>query len=205
VFARGAATTLYLTEVLARDAVDPGTPVGAILAASETAPAPDRMHGYRVTFVTPPATAIRHTPQGITLASVPFSGALALDAVDIWTSGEESRSLWIATWWTVTASLPLPDEVLIPNPPPPGVYNGPRLKAFAHLEAGDEVLGIDDGMWVDPYSLSVGDVVLQFHRFTLQEAAPANLTLRLGLYDPLTGARWVTETGADHQVIAFDR
>jgi hypothetical protein len=205
VYVGGTGTDLYLTEVLARESTGWATPLQAVLAASDALPAPDRMHGYRIEPLTPPASAIRHSSQGNPLTSTPLSGALALDAVSTWDSSGDSQSLWIATWWTVTGPLPLPEEKLIPNPPPPGVYNGPRLKVFAHLGTSDEVLSIDDGLWVDPYSLAPGDVVLQFHHFTLPATAPANLLLRLGLYDPASGARWTTETGADHLEIALDR
>ena len=209
IFVGGAETDLYLTEVLARDATDPTTPVGALLTAGAPIPAPEGMQGYRMAVVAPPASAIRHAADGTVLASMPFAGALGLEAVSIWPSEEASSeggpALWVATWWTVSSPLPLPEEILIPNPPPPGVYNGPRLKVFAHLSAGDEVVGIDDGLWVDPYSLSPGDKVLQFHHFTLPEEAPASLVVRLGLYDPSNGARWPTEMGADYLEVALSR
>jgi hypothetical protein len=205
VFVQGVGTDLYLTEVLAREARGSATPVGAILASSETRPAPAGMQGYWTEVIRPPAAAIRYAADGGELSSMPFSGALGLEAVSIWAAGADSGTLWIATWWSVTGPLPLPEEILIPHPPPPGVYNGPPLKVFAHLGTEEELLGIDDGLWVDPYSLSPGDVVLQFHRFRLPETAPATLMLRLGLYAPETGARWMTAGGADQLEVVLNR
>jgi hypothetical protein len=114
----------------------------------------------------------------------------------------------LATVWRVKGELPLVEEILIANQPPPGVYNGPRLKVFAHLIRGDEVIGIDDGLWLDPWSLESGDEIVQFHQFdmtttngTTDGATEDQYTLRIGLYDPLTGTRWVTSDGKDMFVV----
>jgi hypothetical protein len=110
-------------------------------------------------------------------------------------------------WWRVIAPLPLPEEQLHPHPPPPDVYNGPRLKVFAHLMGSDGTpIAIDDGLGVDPYSLEAGDQFVQWHRFTVpEESAAGPLTLSLGLYDPLTGERWeIPATGTDRIVVAVE-
>ena len=61
--------------------------------------------------------------------------------------------------WRVADRLILPPKPLISNPPPPGVYSGPRLLAFAQLwDEADRFLAGDDGLWVDPYTLQPGDI-----------------------------------------------
>ncbi len=92
--------------------------------------------------------------------------------------------------WRVAAPLDLPPIPIVANPPPPGVYSGPRLAVFIHLlDADGTSLAADDGLWVDPLTLRPGDQFVQIHRFTLPHDARA-YTLELGLYDPLTGERW---------------
>ena len=111
-----------------------------------------------------------------------------------------SATLWLA--WRVAASLDLPPTPLEANPPPPGVYNGPRLAVFTHLFAADGtfVTG-DDGLWVDPVTLQAGDRFLQIHPFTLPaDTPPGPYRLEVGLYDPLTGDRWPTSEGQDRVV-----
>ncbi|MFZ0547101.1 MAG: glycosyltransferase family 39 protein [Candidatus Promineifilaceae bacterium] len=100
--------------------------------------------------------------------------------------------------WYVERPLTLPEEQLISNPPPPGVYVGPRLSVFGQLVDGENnFLAGDDGLWVDVYSLYPGDAFLQQHRPMLsEEQQPA--AILLGLYDPMTGERILTETGQDH-------
>jgi hypothetical protein len=101
----------------------------------------------------------------------------------------------------------------VANPPPPGVYSGPRLKVFAHLLTADgEQLTGDDGLWVDPLTLQPGDYFLQAHRFVLPAGAPAGpYGVRLGLYDPKPGEemRWdvlddAGEPVADHILVSAD-
>ncbi|NKQ34353.1 MAG: phospholipid carrier-dependent glycosyltransferase [Chloroflexi bacterium] len=98
----------------------------------------------------------------------------------------------------VARELELPPNPLISNPPPPGVYSGPRLYAFGQLlDAGGNFLAGDDGLWVDPYSLQPGDVFLQQHWPQLPEGADP-VTAVFGLYDPMTGQRILTADGRDH-------
>ena len=118
--------------------------------------------------------------------------------------------LELLTVWRVAEPLDLPPMPIVANPPPPGVYSGPRLKVFAHLLAadGEQVTG-DDGLWVDPLTLQPGDYFLQVYRFTLPPDAPAGpYAVRLGLYDPKPGEemRWAVldEAGepiADHVLV----
>ncbi|HQE92017.1 MAG TPA: glycosyltransferase family 39 protein [Anaerolineae bacterium] len=165
----------------------------ALLDAAPRLEAPAGMQGLWLSLPEPPAKALTVDIDGATLAERPFAGALALQAV-AW-----NDDLTLTAWWTVVGDLPLPPQELIANPPPPGLYNGPRLSIFAHLVAADGtwVTG-DDGLGVDPYSLRVGDRVVQVHHFTPPEDAPPGpYTLSMGLYDPLTGERWQLPNGAD--------
>jgi len=99
--------------------------------------------------------------------------------------------------WQVERPLIMPPEAIISNPPPPGVYAGPRLLVFGQLldESGQFLAG-DDGLWVDPYTLQPGDIFLQQHRPQLSTGQPAFAAV--GLYDPLNGERILTTDGRDH-------
>jgi hypothetical protein len=107
--------------------------------------------------------------------------------------------------WLVGDKLSLPPLPLISNPPPPGVYAGPRLHVFTQLQddAGNLLAG-DDGLWVDPLTLETGDVFLQRHYL----AAPENrqpAAVVVGLYDPLTGERALAAGGRDHIEVKIER
>jgi hypothetical protein len=165
----------------------------ALLDAAPRIDAPLGMEGRLLTLPEPPGDALTADTHGMQLTAQAFAGALALQAV-AWDGAD------VIAWWSVVDDLPLPPHELIPNPPPPGVYNGPRLSVFAHLLAADSrfITG-DDGLWVDPYTLFVGDRVVQIHRFTIPADAPDGpYTLSIGLYDPLTGERWLRPDGTDH-------
>lgn len=164
----------------------------ALLDAAPHIAAPPGMQGLLLTLPEPPDDALTVDIDGQTLAEQPFAGALALQAV-AW------DGLALTTWWRVAGPLPLPPHALIPNPPPPGVYNGPRLSVFTHLLAANgSFITSDDGLWVDPYTLRVGDRVVQIHRFDVPPDAPAGpYTLAIGLYDPMTGERWLRPDGTD--------
>lgn len=98
--------------------------------------------------------------------------------------------------WSVARPLALPPFQLISNPPPPDVYAGPRLAAFAHLlDENGRLLAGDDGFWVDPYSLQPGDIFLQQH--WLGSAPSETTAFAFGLYDPMTGERILTDNGQD--------
>ncbi|MCB8978143.1 MAG: glycosyltransferase family 39 protein [Ardenticatenaceae bacterium] len=100
--------------------------------------------------------------------------------------------------WQVGETLDMPEMPLISNPPPPGVYAGPRLQVFAQLlDAEGNFLTGDDGLWVDPATLQPGDTFLQQHWLILPEGVVAE-TAVFGLYDPMTGERILTTDGRDH-------
>ena len=100
--------------------------------------------------------------------------------------------------WQVGETLQLPPLPLISNPPPPGVYAGPRLQVFAQLlDAQGNFLVGDDGLWVDPLTLQPGDIFLQQHWLAVPEDVGA-VTAVFGLYDPMTGERLLTVDGRDH-------
>lgn len=100
--------------------------------------------------------------------------------------------------WRVQEPLQLPEIPLISNPPPPGVYAGPRLQVFAQLldDQGDFLVG-DDGLWIDPQTLKPGDLFIQMHRLEASESTEG-ASVVFGLYDPKTGDRWLTADGQDH-------
>jgi 4-amino-4-deoxy-L-arabinose transferase-like glycosyltransferase len=104
----------------------------------------------------------------------------------------------LTVWWRVERPLALPEMPIISNPPPPGVYAGPRLSVFAQLlDEGGGWLAGDDGLWVEPRHLQPGDRFAQFHRLTPPEGSnPARVVF--GLYDPMTGERILTENGLDY-------
>jgi 4-amino-4-deoxy-L-arabinose transferase-like glycosyltransferase len=99
--------------------------------------------------------------------------------------------------WRLVRPLDLSPIPLISNPPPPGVYAGPRLAVFAQLlDQNGQFLTGDDGLWLDPETLYPGDQFRQLHRLdgvALDDAAVINF----GLYDPKTGQRILTENGRD--------
>jgi hypothetical protein len=110
----------------------------------------------------------------------------------------EAETAVLHLGWRAERPLTLPPQPLISNPPPPGVYSGPRLAVFAQLwNEEEEFLAGDDGLWVDPAALRGGDVFVQAHRPALAAGATP-VTAVIGLYDPKTGERVLTETGEDH-------
>lgn len=100
--------------------------------------------------------------------------------------------------WELSRPLDLPPIPLISNPPPPGVYAGPRLLVFAQWQDEDgQALANDDGLWVDVTTLQPSDRFLQQHRLVGHEGdAPGSIAF--GLYDPMTGLRIRTVDGRDH-------
>jgi hypothetical protein len=110
-----------------------------------------------------------------------------------WPDGRPApgRTVSLLTGWDVSRPLDMPPVPIVANPPPPGVYSGPRLAVFVHLLAADGTFLVgDDGLWVDPLTLQPGDRFFQVHRFVIPPDAPRGpYTLELGLYDPLTGDR----------------
>jgi hypothetical protein len=99
--------------------------------------------------------------------------------------------------WRAERPLDLPPQPLISNPPPPGVYAGPRLAVFAQLQDADgRFLTGDDGLWVDPATLRAGDLFVQQHWLAPPQDL-AGVTAVIGLYDPKSGARILTTDGRD--------
>lgn len=107
--------------------------------------------------------------------------------------------------WEVARPLDVPPVPVVSKPAPPGVYDGPRLAVFAHLLDGDALLTGDDGLWVNPETLRPGDIFRQQHHLAPPENAPADAatTFAVGLYDPLTEERILTEDGRDHVRLPF--
>lgn len=92
---------------------------------------------------------------------------------------------------------------LISNPPPPGVYAGPRLLVFAQLvDAAGAFLVGDDGLWVDPATLYTNDLFVQRH-YLIPPLDETAAVVRFGLYDPLSGERVLTVDGRDHLEMAI--
>jgi hypothetical protein len=131
-----------------------------------------------------------------------------------WMGGEpvpgKKATLWLT--WDVERVLDLPPIPIVANPPPAGIYNGPRLAVFAHLLAADGAfLAGDDALWVDPSTLRSGDRFVQIHRFIL----PAETTgephmLEVGLYDPLDGQRVLLQgdqagSATDYLLLPLDK
>jgi len=118
-----------------------------------------------------------------------------------WVEGQPApgREATVRLSWRVARPLDLPPIPVVANPPPPGVYSGPRLAVFTHLFAADGTwVAGDDGLWVDPTTLRLGDCFVQLHRFSLPtDAPPGPYWLEVGLYDPMTGERWRTAGGGD--------
>jgi 4-amino-4-deoxy-L-arabinose transferase-like glycosyltransferase len=165
-------------------------PASPIDGSLETSVDPPEIISPRLTLYNLPAVLSSQSQIPSPLAR--FANGLELIGarwVDEPLPGQESVLL---TAWLVAAPLDLPPMPIVANPPPLGVYSGPRLKVFAHLPAADGTFGGgDDGLWVDPLTLQPGDYFVQVHRFELPTDAPAGpYTVRLGLYDPKTGGRW---------------
>jgi hypothetical protein len=169
--------------------------------------APETLSPYLTRYTLPPISDLQ-SPVSDPLAR--FDNGLELTAAE-WieepASGQEGV---LVTFWHVAEPLDLIPRPIVANPPPPGVYSGPRLAVFAHLlaEDGAHITG-DDGLWVDPHTLETGDRFIQVHRFSLPADSPAGpYTVRLGLYDPKPdeGRRWevlggVGQLATDHVLI----
>ncbi|MEZ4641273.1 MAG: glycosyltransferase family 39 protein [Chloroflexota bacterium] len=78
--------------------------------------------------------------------------------------------------------------------PPPG-----DLKIFVHmLDATGALVAQHDGLDVQMRHLQAGDVLVQLHTLSAPDDwASGGYSLRVGLYDPATGARLLTATGTD--------
>ncbi len=150
--------------------------------------------GYTLARVSPPMTpTLAGGPVFLSEAPQCFANGLC------WTAAAyDPATGWLELQWRADRALDLPPLPLISNPPPPGVYSGPRLYVFAQLvDASGAFLVGDDGLWVDPQTLQAGDAFLQRHHLPApQGSAPA--AVLFGLYDPMTGERVPTADGQDH-------
>ncbi|MBN1956090.1 MAG: glycosyltransferase family 39 protein [Anaerolineae bacterium] len=179
VWAAGTAPTLALVPAFPQ----PSSPIADILPEGAPVPATQLVQ-YTLSPARLPAAgkAAGWFDNGLTLTSISWPGGPAAPG----------GTAQLLTGWRLDASLQIPPLPIVANPPPPGVYAGPRLAVFAHLLAADgTLLAVDDGLWVDPLTLQPGDHFVQLHSFSLPaDAPPPPYTLEIGLYDPLTGARW---------------
>ena len=154
----------------------------------------------------PPLTLYRVAPPPERESLGRFENGLELVSVG-WAGGElpaPGRQARLLLGWRVAGPLQLPPLPIVANPPPPGVYNGPRLAVFTHLlDAGGTLLTGDDGLWVDPLTLRPGDRFVQLHLLTLPADAPEAAMLEVGLYDPYTGERWPVQTEGSDRLL-FD-
>jgi len=108
-------------------------------------------------------------------------------------------TLQVLTYWRVLANYqapaPRPVDVLSGTPLP--------LKMFSHLltPTGDLAAG-DDQLDVDPATLRPGDSFVQSFAIAVPASLPAgNYRLRVGVYDPASGARVPLASGEDGLVL----
>lgn len=81
--------------------------------------------------------------------------------------------------------------------------NPQPLRIFIHLlDAQGNIAAQWDGLGATWEGWQPGDALLHTHTIPLPDDLPAdNYEVRLGLYNPQTGQRWLTETDADHVVL----
>lgn len=157
--------------------------------AQERVPGIDGIGGYRLMQISSEATP----PMKMPAEPICFENGLCWIGYNY-----DSQNGRLNLAWAVEKELQLPEIPLISNPPPPGVYSGPRLLVFAQLQddAGSFLVG-DDGFWVDPATLQVGDRFIQQHNIPAVDDM-TGATAVFGLYDPLTKERIMTQDGWDH-------
>lgn len=138
-------------------------------------------------------------------ASGPLESSCFENGLCVIAATYDSEQAGLELDWLVKDELVLPEIPLISNPPPPGVYSGPRLSVFAQLqdEKGDFLVG-DDGFWVDPLTLLQGDRFLQQHWLEAPDGQDAEFVV-FGLYDPQSGERILTLGGQDHIRLEIER
>jgi 4-amino-4-deoxy-L-arabinose transferase-like glycosyltransferase len=116
----------------------------------------------------------------------------------------DERSYAFSTRWRVDAPLDLPPNPLYSKPPAPGEPNTPRLEMFVHvLRPGDDAPGYaTGGLGVDPYTLQVGDFFNVTGMSIPSDLAPGSYRIAVGLFDPWTGERYLTEDGREMVVVS---
>lgn len=131
----------------------------------------------------------------------PFEPVCFVNGLCLVGAGYEPGAGKLELAWEVSRPVTLPPLPIVSKPPPPGVYDGPRLWVFAQLVdgAGNFLVG-NDGLWVDPLTLQTGDLFWQQH-WLRPPAGSLPQTALVGLYDPLTGQRIGDDSGRD--VISF--
>ena len=136
------------------------------------------------------STSGRLVPLSAQFEPIHFANGLTL--VDCSVQRTAEQTVRAVTLWEVSEPLDLPPIPIVANPPPPGVYSGSRLAVFAHLVSSDgELIAADDGLWVDPLTLQLGDQFYQVHHLAAPEGTSSLPSLfDIGLYDPLSGSRW---------------
>ncbi|HKZ69496.1 MAG TPA: hypothetical protein VJ020_05420, partial [Anaerolineales bacterium] len=145
---------------------------------------------WAIVFPSQPATYL-FTPSGWQIDSPPghaltvhFGNDLVFDG---WT--QQGRDV-IARWRVGPAYAATEPEIgaSVASPPFPAF-------AFLHLfnSDGNFVAG-SDRFDVDAFTLQPGDRYLQRHSF---DAPPGTYTLEIGLYNPTTGERYLTDDGRD--------
>jgi hypothetical protein len=191
--------------VLLTSLASPASPVDNLLETNTNPP--EAISPYLTLYTLPPI------PDALSQARNPlarFANGLELLAVRWMNEGPlvPGQEVTLLTTWLVATPLDLPPLPIVANPPPPGVYSGPRLAVFTHLLAADgTLLAGDDGLWVDPLTLRPGDRFIQAHHLLPSPDAPSGpYTLELGLYDPKTEERWPIlqadgQPGPDHLLI----
>jgi len=212
---RHSAFAIRHSYVLLTSSLRPTPPIADFLEASTTPP--QAISPYLTLYTLPPTpnlqplTSTLHSP----LSTPPARFANGLELVETrWVNGTAivpGQEATLLTIWRVATPLALPPLPIVANPPPPGVYSGPRLAAFVHVLAADGTfVASDDGLWVDPLTLQPGDWLVQAHYLVISPGAPGGpYALEMGLYDPLSGDRWpVVETngqpGPDRVSIAIE-
>ena len=195
IFTSGPSTRLYLQHEGQRHPI-----IQSYLEQADPLSAPVGMEGFQLpmSVAQPEPPYLTEDCDGRSLADQPFDNTLSLSAVEV-DNGKSAEHLTLTLWWDVRRRPSLPSEQLIPNPPPPGVYRGPRLKVFVHSTHGspETVLDVDDGIGIDPYTLREGDIWLQVHELKKPESQLENPRIRIGVYDPKNGSRWTLPGGRD--------
>ena len=102
-------------------------------AAFEPLPQDSLLPGdYTLGRVAPPVTPTLDGQVWLNEAPICFANGLC------WTAAAyDAASGWLEVQWRAERPLDLPPLPLISNPPPPGVYAGPRLYVFAQLIGPD--------------------------------------------------------------------
>jgi hypothetical protein len=98
--------------------------------------------------------------------------------------------LVVISAWRAEDRLILPEFPLYSKPPAPDEDDSPRLWGFTQLldASGGYLIGAD-GLGVDPYTLTPGDIFRQRVSLPVSGFSPGVYTLLVGLYNPHSGER----------------